>query len=268
MAAAAHNLPAPASTFVGRSAERDELHGLVTTRRLVNVVGPGGAGKTRLALEVAAEVVPSFPDGVWFVDLAAVTDPYLIAVAVAETLGVRPEPGRQILDTVVDFVATRSLLLVLDTADAHLSASKPLVARLVGAGPGVRVLATSREPLAVPGELVWRIPPMDMVSTSQGGTPDAVALLIDRATAARGGRPAGPDEVAHLQRIAQRLDGLPLALELAAARLRLFSASQLADRLEDLLGTLDAGSGMTGEFQVVTTGKHRHSTLRATVDWS
>jgi predicted ATPase len=145
---------------------------------------------------------------------------------------------------------------------------KPLVQRLIGAGSGVRVLATSREPLGVNGELVWRIPPMGTARTSDGGMPDAVALLLDRAESARGGRSAGPEELAHLQRVAQRLDGLPLALELAAARLRLFSASQLADRLEDLLGTLDAGMGQTGEFAVVTVGRHRHSTLRATVDWS
>ena len=122
---------------MGRQVEREELAGLVASRRLVNVVGPGGAGKTRLAIEVAAGMVASCPDGVWFVDLAAVTDPYLIGVAVAEVLGVRPEPGRPIVDTVVDFVATRSLVLVLDTADAQLSAVKPLVSRLVGApAPG------------------------------------------------------------------------------------------------------------------------------------
>jgi predicted ATPase/class 3 adenylate cyclase len=267
LAAAAHNLPAPAASFIGRGAERQELRTLLSSHRLVNVVGPGGAGKTRLALEVAGDVVTAFADGVWFVDLAAVTDPYLVGVAVAEALGVRPEPGRPILETIVDFVGPRQLLLVLDTCDAHLNAVKPLVARLVGAGPGVRILATSREPLGNHGELVWRIPPMGTFS-APGDTPDAVALLLDRAEAARGGRSAGPEELMHLQRVAQRLDGLPLALELAAARLRLFSASQLADRLEDLLGTLDAGSGQTGEFQLVTVGRHRHSTLRATVDWS
>jgi predicted ATPase/class 3 adenylate cyclase len=267
-AASAHNLPAPPSSFVGRGVERDELREMLASRRLVSVVGPGGAGKTRLAIEVAASLVSACPDGVWFVDLASVTDPYLIGVAVAEALGVRPEPGRQIVETVVEFVASRSMLLVLDTADAHLSAVKPLVDRLVGAGPGIRVLATSREPLGVPGELVWRIPPMDMLATSHGPVPDAVRLLVDRAAAARGGREPAPEELAHLYRVAQRLDGLPLALELAAARLRLFSASQLADRLEDLLGTIDVSTGLTGEFTTITLTRHRHSTLRATVDWS
>ena len=128
----------------------------------MTVVGPGGAGKTRLALEVAGEAVGAYTDGVWLVDLAAVTDPYLVPVSVAEVLGVRPEPGRPILETIADFVTGRSMLLVLDTCDTHLSAVNPVVARLLGAGPGVRVLATSREPLGSPGEAVWRIPPMSV----------------------------------------------------------------------------------------------------------
>ncbi len=266
-AAAPHNLPAPAATFVGRTLERDTLRSLLSTHRLITVVGPGGAGKTRLALEVAGEAVPTFDDGVWFVDLATVTDPYLVGVAVAEVIGVRPEPGRPIVETLAEYAATRKLLFLVDTCDAQLGAVVPLLARLLTAGPGVRVLATSREPLGAPGEFVWRIPPMGLREPVDGGTPDAVALLVERAVAARGGRPAGPDELVHLRRVAQRLDGLPLALELAAARLRLFSAGQLADRLDDLLGTLDAG-GSDAQPLGHSEGRHRHSTLRATVDWS
>ena len=110
----------------------------------MSVVGPGGAGKTRLILEVARDLVPNFHDGVWFVDLAAITDSYLVAVAVAEVLGVRPEPGRPIMETLAEYVGSRSLLLFLDTCDAHLQAVTPIVARLMTAGPGVRVLATGR----------------------------------------------------------------------------------------------------------------------------
>jgi len=262
LAAAPHNLPSPAASFVGRGGERDSLRVMLGTHRLVTVVGPGGAGKTRLSLEVAGEAVPAYGDGVWFVDLAAVTDPYLVAMSVAESIGVRPEPGRPIVDTLADFVGQRSLLLVLDTCDAHLAAVATVASRLLSAGPAVRILATSREPLNVAGELVWRIPPLSL-STPGGGTPDAVALLLERAAAARGGRTAAPEELEHLRRVAHRLDGLPLALELAAARLRLLSAAQLADRLDDMLGTLDAGGSA-----VPAQREHRHSTLRATVDWS
>ena len=266
LAAVPHNLPAPSASFIGRSAERLDLCALLSAHRLVTVVGPGGAGKTRLALEVAGEAVGAYTDGVWLVDLASASDPYLVPVAVAEVLGIRPEPGRAILETIADFVTGRSMLVVLDTCDTHVSAVNPVVGRLLGAGPGVRVLATSREPLGSPGEAVWRIPPMSVYAPA--GTPDAVALLVERATAARGGTAPGADEQAHLMRVAQRLDGLPLALELAAARLRMFTAGQLADRLEDLLGTLDAGGPNTAEFPILSVGKHRHTTLRQTVDWS
>jgi predicted ATPase/class 3 adenylate cyclase len=267
VAATAHNLPVPAASFVGRSVERRELRDLVDQHRLVTVVGPGGAGKTRLALEVAAETVDRFGDGVWFVDLAPVTDPYLVAVTVADVMGVRPEPGRPVLETVAEYAGTRDFLLFIDTCDAHAGAVAPVVAHLLAAGPGVRILTTSREPLGAPGEVVWRIPRMSVLIPADGGQPDAVALLVDRAVAARGGRPPGEEEMQDLLRVAERLDGLPLALELAAARLRLFSAGQLADRLDDLLGTLDAGGPNTGEI-FAAPARYRHSTLRATVNWS
>jgi predicted ATPase/class 3 adenylate cyclase len=265
LAATPHNLPVPAASFIGRSAERTELRELMAARRLVTVVGAGGAGKTRLALEVAGAAIVAFSDGVWFVDLASLTDPYLVAVSVAEVLGVRPEPGRPILETIADHIGSRSLLVLLDTCDAHLDAVRPVVDALLAAGSGIRVLATSREPLGVPGEVVWRIPAMNLTAPA-GGVADAVALLLDRAVAARGGHDGGADEIAQLNRVAQRLGGLPLALELAAARLRVFSAEQLADRLDDLLGTLDAGTA--SKLETFGAARHRHSTLRATMDWS
>jgi predicted ATPase/class 3 adenylate cyclase len=244
--AAPHNLPAQLTSFVGRRAERQELTGLLDRHRLVTVVGAGGAGKTRLALQVAADVVNAYPDGVWFVDLAAVADEVEVIGAVATAVGVRPEPGRPIGATLADHVARRRMLLVLDTCDTHPARAAGLVVRLLGGGAEVRVLATGREPLAVHGELVWRIPPLSMAPASTGRQPaqwansgDAVALLRERAAAARGGRPCAPEELADLHRVVSRLDGLPLAIELAAARLRLLSAGQLADRLDDVLGALD-----------------------------
>ncbi|MGW0431418.1 ATP-binding protein [Micromonospora sp. NPDC003197] len=236
-----HNLPIQITSFVGWQGERAELGRLVNDHRLVTVVGAGGAGKTRMAVELASGVVDTYPDGVWFVDIATVTDPGLVAFAIAAVLGLRSEPGRPMADTLVEYVASRRMLILLDTCDAQSAASAEVAARLLTGGSGVRVLATSREPLGLPGEVVWRIPPLS-VHPGPGGTPsDAIALLLDRTAAARGGRRAGPAEAVDLQRVVARLDGLPLAIELAAARLRVLSANQLAERLDDVLGVLDAG---------------------------
>jgi predicted ATPase len=194
---------------------------------LVTIVGVGGAGKTRLAIETAG--TGRYPDGTWYVDPATVTD---VDVSMASALGLRPEPGRPVLDTLLDFVASRRLLLVVDGCEARPAATAALAARLLLAGRGVTILATSRQPLDLPGELVWRIPPLPLAP--------AVELLVDRAVAARGGRPVADPEVVRLGEVAGRLEGLPLALELAAARLRVLSADELADRLDDPLSTLDS----------------------------
>ncbi|WP_420884004.1 ATP-binding protein [Micromonospora sp. CPCC 205547] len=295
--AVAHNLPTQVTAFIGRETERVELDLLVRRHRLVTVLGAGGGGKTRLAVELAAGVVEEYPDGVWFVDIATVTDPGLVAFAVAAVLGLRPEPGRPILDTLVEYAAARRMLVVLDTCDAQPAACAEVASRLLAGGGGVRVLATSRESLGLPGEVVWRIPPLS-VEPQPGREADAVALLLDRMAAARGGRPPDWAEAADLRRVVQRLDGLPLAIELAAARLRVLSAGQLAARLDDVLGTLDAGrpapeppaeKGWTGNQQdtvdlaaaaigntpaspahraVQRSALERHLTMQATVTWS
>jgi predicted ATPase/class 3 adenylate cyclase len=236
-----HNLPTQITSFIGRRTERTALDLLIRAHRLVTVVGAGGAGKTRLAVELAAGVVESYPDGVWFVDIATVTDPGLVAFAIAAVLGLRPEPGRPMAETLVEYAASRRLLFVLDTCDAQPAASAEIIARLLTGSNGVRVLATSRESFGLPGEVVWRIPPLSVDPDPAGGPSDAIALLLDRTSAARGGRLAGAAEAADLHRVVARLDGLPLAIELAAARLRVLSASQLAERLDDVLGALDAG---------------------------
>ncbi|SDZ13983.1 Predicted ATPase [Asanoa ishikariensis] len=237
----AHNLPTQVTSFVGRQTERAELSALVRDNRLVTVVGAGGAGKTRIAVEVAGTLVDSYPDGVWFVDIATVTDPGLVAFAVAAVFGLRPEPGRPMIDTLVDYAAGRRMLLMLDTCDAQPGASAEAISRLLTGGSALRVLATSREPFGLPGEVVWRIPPLSTEPGPHGGPSDAMALLLDRTAAARGGRRGALNESSELHRVVARLDGLPLAIELAAARLRVLSASQLAERLDDVLGTLDAG---------------------------
>jgi class 3 adenylate cyclase len=227
-----HNLPAPVTPFVGRRAEQARLAGLLSRYRLVTVVGPAGVGKTRLAVRVAGAEVGAYPDGVWFLDLATVADPDGVALTLAATLGVRPEPGRAVWQTLADLVAARRLLLVLDSYDAQPGAVAPVVSRLVAAGPGVRVLATGREPVGMPDEVVWRLRPLSLAPPSDGRSSDAVTLLTDRVAAARGGDPVPAAELPDLERIAAWLDGVPLALERAAARLRVLTAGQLAARLE------------------------------------
>ncbi|MFI7021424.1 ATP-binding protein [Micromonospora sp. NPDC049900] len=297
--AVAHNLPIPVTSFVGRHAERAELRGLVAGHRLVTVLGAGGGGKTRLAVELSIDLVDEYPDGVWFVDIASVTDPGLVAFAIAAVLGLRPEPGRPMVDTLVEYAAGRRMLIVLDTCDVQPTACAEAVSRLLSGGSGVKVLATTREPLALPGEVVWRIPPLSVDPSPDGTESDAVALLLDRTAAARGGRRPDAAESADLRRVVRRLDGLPLAIELAAARLRVLSVGQLAERLDDVLGTLDAGRddpeplptdhGNTGnqrdtvDLAAAATGAspqspetravarsaiERHLTMQATVTWS
>ena len=260
--APAHNLPVQATRFIGRAAERAALRDLLGEHRLVTVVGAGGAGKTRLAVEAAGELVDRFHDGVWFADLSAVTTGDLVDVTVAAALGLRPEPGRPVIHTIAEHASVRRFLLVLDTSDAQLPAARRLVSRLLGSGRDVCVVATSREPLGLPGEVVWRIPPLSVERASGGGFSDAVALLVDRASAARGGRPVESTDVGQLTRVAEALEGLPLALELAAARLRVLSAAQLAARIDDVLGTLDAGAPDAVE------PADRHRTMQAAVSWS
>ncbi|HEV7963212.1 MAG TPA: adenylate/guanylate cyclase domain-containing protein [Actinoplanes sp.] len=260
--APAHNLPAPLTSMVGRRAEIAELTGLLAGHRLVTVAGAGGSGKTRVALAAAEELLIAYPEGIWLADAA--TGGTDLPATIAAALGLRAEPGRPVLETILEQCAPRRMLLVLDTCDAYLPVAAAAVARLLGGGPGARVLATSREPLGLPGEVIWRLQPLPVGPTVDGRPSDAVVLLLDRAAASRGGQPAAGDEIAHLDRVARALCGLPLALELAAARLRVLSASQLAARIDDVLATLDAG----GRGTSTDVADDRHRTMQATLDWS
>jgi predicted ATPase/class 3 adenylate cyclase len=240
------NLPAAVTPLVGRQGEVAEVKGMVATHRLVTVAGPGGTGKTRLAVAVAEELRTAYPDGVWLVDLAE-NQP---AEALAAAIGMRREPARPLVDTLIERCADSRTLLVLDTCEARHPAARQLVRRLLAGCRRLDILATSRAALGVPGELVWRIP--------QLAPADAFTLLSARTVAARGGRPTPAGEAADLARIASKLDGVPLALELAADRLRLLSAAQLAARLDDPLAALDAGR----------SGGGRHDSLTRNLDWS
>jgi predicted ATPase/DNA-binding SARP family transcriptional activator len=240
-AAMRDNLPAPTTSFVGRERELAELGALLREHRLVTLTGMGGSGKTRLALRLAAAQAGAWADGVWLADLTAVADPALVPATVAAAVGA---DGPEFL---LDYVRTRELLLVLDNCEHLVDACAELVAAVLPASPHVRVLATSRLPLGVPGELDYALDPL-----AEG---DAVRLFVDRATAVR--RDLQPD--ATVGAICRALDGLPLAIELAAARAKALSAPEIADRLDDRLRFLRA-------WQRVADPRHR--TLETTMDWS
>ncbi|MDY7085569.1 MAG: adenylate/guanylate cyclase domain-containing protein [Actinomycetota bacterium] len=260
-AAPTNNLPVPLTPFLGRRAEVSELTDLVQRHRIVTVSAPGGAGKTRLSLAVADQLLPAYGDGVWTVDAA--NSHQGLARAVAAALGVRTEPGRPVLETLLDHCSGRRMLLILQTADASPAACATLVRRLLARCPHVGVLVTSRVPLNVAGEFVWRLPPM-----SPG---DVFALLAERTAEARGGRPGPADDQADLADVAARLEGSPLSVELAAARLRSLSATQLVSRLDDPLSALDpvdTGLGAWHENSYDLGPDDRHESLSANLDWS
>jgi predicted ATPase/DNA-binding CsgD family transcriptional regulator len=257
------NLPAQVSSFIGRERELAAVRRLVSSSRLVTLTGTGGAGKTRLGLQVAARLPGNGGDEVWFADLSPLGEPDLVAVAVADALGVRQEPGRPVLDTLVEAVGRRSLLVLLDNCEHVIGACAKLADTLLRACPNVSLLATSREPLSIDGERVYRVP--SMVTPAEGDdtaairASEAVRLLEDRA-AAQGARIAWDEENAEVAgRICRRLDGIPLAIELASARLRVMPAAELEARLEE-------------RFSLLTSGPRvalpRQQTLRAMVDWS
>jgi predicted ATPase len=264
------NLPIQVTSFVGREAETLEVQGLLTRTRLLTLTGTGGCGKTRLALQVAGDQVDAYPDGVWFVDLAPLADAALVPGAVAAALSVREEPGRPIHETLLDRVRSRRLLLVLDNCEHLVEACARLVDGLVRAGPDVRVLATSREPLGIAGEVVWRVPSLPVPDAARS-LRDGADLVVDLSRSAASRLFLARAAAAHptwrlternapaVARVCQRLDGMPLAIELAAARVRALSVEQIADRLDDRFRLLTGGS---------RTALPRQQTLRATLDWS
>ena len=258
-----NNLPAQLSSFIGRDRELAEVRRLVTTSRLVTLTGSGGAGKTRLGLQVAAGLLDGSGDGVWFADLAPLQDPDLVAVTVANVLGIREDPGRPMIDTLIDAVGERSLLVLLDNCEHVLDACAKLADALLRSCPNITLLATSREPLGIDGERVHRVPslstPADGDDLEGINASEAVRLFADRA--AQHGVPLAWDNrtASVVGRICRRLDGIPLAIELAAARLRVISVTELDARLDQRFAILTGGS---------RAGLPRHRTLRAVVDWS
>ena len=251
------NLPVQLTSFIGRYDELVEVAKALESTRLVTVTGVGGVGKTRLASQVAAELLPRYPDGAWLCELAAAGDPEAMAQVVAATLGVIPRAGMSVEESIADYLTTKKLLLVLDNCEHLLSAAGGLAERLLRQCVAVRVLATSREGLAVAGEQVWPLRSLP-VDGADGSTSDAARLFVDRARAVRPAFAAEANAVVTAE-ICQRLDGIPLAIELAAARVAAMSAADIAAHLDERFRLLTGGRRSAVE---------RHQTLRATVDWS
>ena len=258
------NLPAALSSFVGRERELTEIGDLFSDNRLLTLTGPGGVGKTRLALAAAGALVEVM-DGVWMVEFAPLSDTSLVVQAVASVLRVREQPGRPLLEVLSDYLVGKRLLLVFDNCEHMLDACAELAATLLSACPELRVLCTSREALGIPGEIVWSVPlltvpePGQAVGLGELSGYEAVRLLVDRTTAVDRSFVLNDDNAAAVAQLCHRLQGIPLALELAAARAKVLSIGEIAARLDKSPEVLESG----GRASVP-----RHRTLRATIDWS
>ncbi len=260
-----HNLPALVTGFVGRAAEQAAVGALLERARLVTLWGPGGVGKTRLAFMAASAQAAHAPDGVWLVELAALQEPALVTALVAEALGVREEADRPLLATLIGWIGARRLLLVLDNCEHLVGACAALVAAVLRACAAVCVLATSREALETPGEQLFGVPPLavpdpeHLPSLASLAQVEAVQLFVQRAQAQRPDFALSAGNAPAVVEICRRLDGIPLAIELAAARVRALPVQTIADRLHDRFRLLTGGP---------RTALPRQQTLRAALDWS
>ena len=248
----AQRLPVQLTSFVGRAAEMTDVRRILADNRLVTLTGDGGVGKTRLALEVAGRLMGECRDGVWYVDLAPIIDPDLVPVAVARALGLPDQPGRSTTETLLRFINDRQMLVVLDNCEHLLDACAALIAALLGACPGLTLLTTSREPIGVAGEVTWRVRSLSLAD-------EAIELFTDRARHVRPDFHRTDDNTTAVTEICRRLDGMPLAIELAAARIRALSLTEILDSLHDRFRLLTGGA---------RTAVRRQQTLRASVDWS
>ena len=247
----ATNLPVQLTAFIGRDGELRELRELHGRSRSLTLTGPGGSGKTRLALELASEAVPEHADGVWFIELGPVSGAHLVPQAVADTLHLKEQASRRLAETLADHLRERRSLLVLDNCEHVVDTVAELAVELLQECEGLKVLATSREPLRVPGEVTWRVPPL--------GRDEAVRLFADRAAAHDAQFRISDENIDLIVRICECVDRIPLAIELAAARVHVMSIDEILSRLEKSFGLLTGGNRTTVS---------RQQTLRATLDWS
>jgi len=262
-----NNLPKQVTTFIGREKEMRDVQALLGKTRLLTLTGAGGSGKTRLSLQVATETLDAYPDGVWLIELAPLTDPTLVPQTVAQAFGIKEEPGQSVEQTLAERLKERHLLLLLDNIEHVLTACARLAAALQRTCPRVAILTTSREPLGIAGEQVYRVPPLSLPSTqtAQTVTPEkviqyeAVRLFSDRALLVRADFAVTSGNASAVVQLCHRLDGIPLAIELAAARVRSLSVEDINNRLD-------------GRFRLLIGGDRsalpRQQTLRALVDWS
>jgi predicted ATPase/class 3 adenylate cyclase len=260
-----NNLPQQLTSFVGRAETIAQIKTLLIDNRLVMLAGTGGAGKTRCAIQCGAEALDRFADGVWMVDLAPISDPVLVTTTIAKVLGVREAPNQDLLATLLNYLERRELLLILDNCEHLLDETRRVAAALLRGCAGVRLLATSREPLSIAGEQVLRLPSLQLPPRELTATAEMVRaygageLFVDRARSADERFELTDDNAPYVAEICRNLDGIPLAIELAAARVKLLSPRQLTERL-------------TERFRVLTGGDRsalpRQQTLRATIDWS
>jgi predicted ATPase/DNA-binding XRE family transcriptional regulator len=265
-AAALNNLPAQLTTFIGRDRELGEVRALVESSRLVTLTGAGGAGKTRLALQVAAELLEGTGDGVWLVELAAVSDGEAVVPAIAAAMRHAPQRGRPVLETLLGALAPQDVVIVLDNCEHLISACSINAEAILRRCPKVRLMVTSREPLGIGGETIYRVPSLSLPGTGDGesgaaaaGSSDAVTLFVDRGRAQGIALSLDKQTIGLVVSVCRRLDGMPLAIELAAARLRTMSLAELRDRLDQRFRLLTGGS---------RTALERQQSLRAAVGWS
>jgi len=259
-----NNLPVQLTSFVGREKEIGKVKDVLARHPLVTLIGPGGTGKTRLSLHVAQEMLDQYSDGVWFVEFAPILDPILVPRTTAITIGLRDEPQRPIIDILCDYLHKKQLLIVLDNCEHLVDACAQMAHKILQAAPNVRILASSREVFGITGETTYRVPSLelpelDFMAVESLMEHEATRLFVDRATSAVSTFSVTDDNASAIIQICRRLDGIPLAIELAAAKTRVLSVDQIAKRLDDRFHLLIGGS---------RTAMERHQTLQATIDWS
>ncbi len=260
-----HNLPLQLTSFIGREKEMAAVIHLLQTARLVTLTGPGGTGKTRLALRVAGDLLDQYEDGVWLVELAPLADPALVSTIAARALGLRELSGAQMMTLLQEYLEHKQVLLILDNCEHVIDACARLSDTLLQACPKLSILTSSREALGIAGEVPYRVPPLTLPETAESlpvemlGQYEAIWLFVERAATVSPGFSLTPASAPAILQVCQRLDGIPLAIELAAARVKLLQVHEISQRLDDRFRLLTGGS---------RAALPRYQTLRASIDWS